>query len=192
MGPFRCSPPPSHNSLKLLNFFYILKLFREEPVYGIRVVHRAIMYLSSRHAWYYIISLIMSMTSVCSWTTVVIILLLGKGNSWCVKPPCSLVVVSVCPCPCGGGGAGWGQELWIITLSYKDDSLKEDLGVIKSQILGFLSPQNIFLRKVTKCRSDGFTIRLVRAPFFSLLEIGRKQDNRTYSDRSLLFIVSAE
>ena len=44
--------------------------------------------------------------------------------------------------------AGWGQGLWIITLNYKDDSLKEDLRVIKRQILGFPSLQNIFLGKL--------------------------------------------
>lgn len=44
--------------------------------------------------------------------------------------------------------AGWGQGLWIITLNYEDDSLKEDLRVIKRQILGFPSLQSIFLGKL--------------------------------------------
>ena len=52
----------------------------------------------------------------------------------------------VCVCVCIGV-AGWRQGLWTIILNYKDDSLKEDLRVIKSQVLDFLSLQNIFLGK---------------------------------------------
>ena len=55
--------------------------------------------------------------------------------------------VCVCVCVCVGV-AGWRQGLWIIILNYKDDSLKEDLRVIKSQVLDFLSLQNIFLGKL--------------------------------------------
>ena len=51
----------------------------------------------------------------------------------------------VCVCI---GVAGWRQGLWTIILNYKDDSLKEDLRVIKSQVLVFLSLQNIFLGKL--------------------------------------------
>ena len=53
----------------------------------------------------------------------------------------------VCVCVCIGV-AGWRQGLWTIILNYKDDSLKEDLRVIKSQVLDFLSLQNIFLGKL--------------------------------------------
>ena len=53
----------------------------------------------------------------------------------------------VCVCVCVGV-AGWRQGLWTIILNYKNDSLKEDLRVIKSQVLDFLSLQNIFLGKL--------------------------------------------
>ena len=55
--------------------------------------------------------------------------------------------VCVCVCVCIGV-AGWRQRLWTIILNYKDDSLKEDLRVIKSQVLDYLSLQNIFLGKL--------------------------------------------
>lgn len=72
------------------------------------------------------------------------------------------------------------MRLWIITfLNYKDDNLKGRLEVIKRQILGFLFLHNVleFLGKLLSKGGGERTasaVRLARALFLSLLEIGRK------------------
>ena len=58
---------------------------------------------------------------------------------------CLSLCVYVCVCV---GVAEWRQGLWTVIFNYKDDSLKEDLGVIKREVLDFLSLQNIFLGKL--------------------------------------------